>query len=467
MADDILIVDDEQDICTLVAGVLEDEGYAPRTALSSEQALQEVSMRQPSLVILDVWLQGSSMDGLEILTQLKRDHPDMPVVMISGHGTVDMAVSATKMGAYDFISKPFNSDVLLHTVDRAINDSRLRYQNKQLQEIAGLDVLYEMGGHSPAMTKIREKVDETAPTDSRILIMGDPGAGHMALARLIHAQSNRKNNALVVLPCSNLTEEDLETRLFGIESQGDTPRQVGLLEQAHGGTLVLDEVTDMSLALQRKIVRILHNTKFQRLGGDTTVEVNVRVISTTTKDIQSLITSKDFSEDLYFRLNVVGITMPPLNERREDIPMLVDGIMGALGRRRGYALKVISPTAMMALRNHQWDGNLWALDNVVERLLLHISESEITVDHVQSVLSGETGADFLKNESPVTGKGFESCMAEPLKQARELFEIDYFTFQLKRFNGNISRTAEFVGMDRAALHRKLKGLSIDVKNILS
>lgn len=461
MAYDILIVDDEQDICTGVAGILEDEGYAPRTATTSAMALNEVKKRQPALVILDVWLQGSDMDGLQILTHLKRHHPDMPVVMISGHGTMEMAVSATKMGAYDFISKPFNSDVLLHTIDRAIDDSRLRYENKVLQEIAGIDVLYEISGTSSAITAVRELVDDTAQTDARVFISGESGAGQTLLARIIHSQSSRANNPFVVLPCSRLTEEDLESQLFGVESVGDAPRQVGVLEQAHGGTLVLDEVTDMSPELQRKMVRILHSTKFQRLGGDTMVEVNVRVMSTTAKDIQALIEAKEFSADLYSRLNLVHIPMPSLSERAEDIPTLAEHMLDLLVRRRGYAPKTISPTAMMALRNHTWDGNLWELDNTVERLLMHAKTSEIGADDVNAVLSGQSDGGAV--DTGVDNGNLDACMAHPLKQARELFEIDYFTFQLKRFDGNISRTAEFVGMDRAALHRKLKGLAIGTK----
>lgn len=467
MAYDILVVDDELDICNLVAGLLEDEGYNTRTATSAEQALQEVTLRQPSLVILDVWLQGSNKNGLEVLEQLKRDHSDMPVVMISGHGTVDMAVSATKIGAYDFIAKPFNSDVLLHTAERAIDDARLRYENKQLQEVIGLDVFYEISGSSPAITKIRKQLEAISPNDSRVFIEGPPGAGQTSLARMIHSKSNRSDNTFLVLPCNNLTEKDLEIRLFGVESLGDSPRQVGALERAHGGTLVLEEVTHMSIELQHKILHILYNPKFQRLRGNTMVEVDVRVISTTSKTIQPLIADKGFSEDLYSRLSVVNMTMPSLNERREDIPTLIDYIIDLLMRRRGYTPKTISPTAMIALRNHQWDGNLWALDNVVERLLLHVPDSEIGVDHVCSVLSGQMGGVSI-GEGSVTNMGnFDACMKEPLKQARERFEIDYFTFQLKRFDGSISRTAKFVGMDRAALHRKLKGLSIDVKTIMS
>ena len=465
MAYDILIVDDEVDICEGISGILEDEGHEPRTANFADDALAQVALRQPALVILDVWLQGSSMDGLQLLEKMKHDHPNMPIVMISGHGTMDMAVSATKMGAYDFIAKPFTSDTLLHTIGRAIDESRLRQENKTLNEMVGGDFFYEIAGTSDAITKVRMDAEKISAMDSRVFITGASGTGQNLLARLIHRQSARAEMPFVTLRCASLSEKDLEPRLLGVEAKGAEGRRIGALEEAHGGTLLLDEVTDMSLDLQRKMARILHNTKFKRLGGEHDVDVNVRIMATSSKNVQALIEEQLFSEDLYYRLNVSSIVMPSLKNRKEDIPALAEAMIDLFSRRQGVPVVKLGTGGQSALLDYDWQGNLLELNNVVEKILLGSKSDSISALDIQKALSGSSPSRDAKVAQQNTIS--TAVMEEPLKRARELFEIDYFMYQLKRFDGNISRTADFVGMDRAALHRKLKGLGIDVKSLVS
>lgn len=455
MAHDILIVDDEADIRMQIAGILEDEGYEPREAANSAEALDAVARRQPALVILDVWLSGSDLDGLQILEQVKRNHPSLPVIMISGHGTFDMAVSATKMGAYDFISKPFKTDVLLHTVTRAIEETRLRRENESLKRLSGAAALEDLVGASPAIQEVRRAIEKVAGADSRVLITGPAGAGKGAVARVIHARSHRSAGPFIQLNCAGLQAETLEAALFGLEASDDRAREVGVLEQAHGGTLLLDEVADMPLDTQAKIVRVLHSQRFQRLGGAQTVEVNVRVLSTTAKDLKALMEQGAFREDLFYRLAVVPMNVPPLSERRQDIPMLAQHFMKQAASSKGRAPRKLSDGAIAALQGHGWPGNVWEIMNVIERLLLEAGAG-----------GDEIGADAVAQaigEGAREGGGWDAAevMNRPLREAREAFEREYLLFHLTRFGGNISRTAEFVGMDRAALHRKLKGLGVN------
>jgi two-component system nitrogen regulation response regulator NtrX len=455
MATDILIVDDEADIRKIIAGILQDEGYTTREAGSSAEALGAIQMRQPSLIILDVWLQNSQYDGLQMLEMILRDNPDQQVVMISGHATFDMAVRATKMGAYDFLTKPFKSDVLLHTIARALEDHRLRHENRVLKEQVGGPII-DLTGNSPAIVHLRQALEKVAPTDSRVLITGSPGSGKSVVARLLHDQSNRAKGPYVVLNCAGLEPDRLESALFGTEATAASARRVGVLEQAHGGTLLLDEIADMPIETQAKIVRVLHRPRFNRLGGEGWVEVDVRVIATTNRDLKREIEAGNFREDLYYRLNVVPLTVPPLEVRRADIPELAKQVMLRSAAAKGRSPRVLSEEALIALQAYEWPGNVWELVNVIERLLLpHSGETDAPVraDAVADAIGGSS-PDFLRSDASL------GIMNQPLREAREDFERQYLTFHLARFGGNISRTAGFVGMDRAALHRKLKGLGV-------
>lgn len=457
MAHDVLIVDDEADIRMQIAGILEDEGYKPREAGTSEESLQAVANRQPALVVLDVWLAGSELDGLQVLERLKRDHPGMPVIMISGHGTFDMAVNATKMGAYDFIAKPFKTDVLLHTVGRAIEESRLRRENESLKRLTGGDMIEELVGESPAIAEVRRAIAKVAAADSRVLITGPPGAGKGAAARVLHARSQRAQGPFIPVNCAGLQAESLEAALFGTEATEESPRSVGVLEQAHGGTLLLDEVADMPLDTQGKIVRVLHSQRFQRLGGSHWVEVDVRVLATTAHDLAARIAEGLFREDLYYRLNVVPMAIPALSERRGDIPLLAEHFMERSAKAKNRAPRQLDSGAVAVLQGHDWPGNVWELVNVIERLLLLDANADgdgvVRADAVAQAI-GDSGGSVGWDKAP-------EVMNLPLREAREAFEREYLLFHLTRFGGNISRTAEFVGMDRAALHRKLKGLGMN------
>lgn len=455
MATDILIVDDEDDIRKIIAGILQDEGYETREAADSSSAFAEIAVRQPSLIILDVWLQNSQYDGIQMLELIRRDNPDQQVVVISGHATFDMAVRATKMGAYDFLTKPFKTDVLLHTIERAVEDERLRRENQSLREQVGKPVV-EMSGNSAVTCQLRQAMEKVAPTDSRVLISGAPGVGKSVAARLLHANSPRRNGPFVELSCAGLDAQRLGSALFGVEATAERSRKLGVLERAHGGTLLLDEVADMPPDTQAKVVRFLHKPQFYRVGGERVVEVDVRVIAATSRDLQREIETGNFREDLYYRLNVVPLTIPPLSARRSDIPVLAQELMSRAAAQKGRQPCTLSEDACIALQAYEWPGNVWELINVIERLLL-----TQTGDGAGPV-SAEMVAEAIGKGSPafLPGDGNLGIMNQPLREAREAFERQYLSFHLSRFGGNISRTATFVGMDRAALHRKLKGLGV-------
>ena len=453
MAHEILIVDDEDDIRQLIAGILEDEGYESRQAANSADAFSAIAARQPTLIILDVWLRDSEHDGLQMLEVIRRDNPNQQVVMISGHGTVDMAVSATKMGAYDFISKPFKTEVLLHTVSRAVEEARLRRENVELQARA-VDRVDDLVGESPAVTQLRQAIDKVAPTDSRVLLTGPPGAGKGVVARLLHGRSPRRDSRFVVLNCAGLEPESLETALFGAEPEDGAPRRFGVLEEAHTGTLLLDEVADMPSETQGKIVRVLQKKNFVRLGGDTEVEVDVRVLASTNRDLHKEIEAGRFREDLFYRLNVVPMMVPALQARRQDIPALARQLIERLCRAKGRPACLLADDALAVLQAYDWPGNVWELINVIERMLLNAPTGTEIRSGAVSAAIGEGTPDLMRWDMT------PGVMNQPLREAREGFEREYLFFHLTRFSGNISQTAEFVGMDRAALHRKLKLLGV-------
>ncbi|MEX2452187.1 MAG: sigma-54 dependent transcriptional regulator [Rhodospirillales bacterium] len=455
MAHDILIVDDEADIRVLTAGILEDEGYQTREAANSDTALSSIATRPPSLVILDIWLQGSDLDGLGILAEIKKHHASVPVVMISGHGTIETAVKAIKLGAYDFIEKPFKADRLVLLVERAIETARLIRENEELRSRADQDTV--LIGSSSSVNQLRQTISKVAPTNSRVLISGPEGAGKEIIARLLHQQSKRAGGPFVALNCATMQPERMEIELFGTEATSDgAGRRIGKFEAAHNGTLLLDEVADMPLGTQSKIVRVLQEQTFERVGGTKTVEVDVRVVATTTTDLKKAIADGKFREDLFYRLSVVPIRVPSLLERRADIAELTDFFMDRLTATLGQQSRKFADDALIALQTYHWPGNVRELRNVLERVLIMApgGDSEvISVDMLPHEIHSQSSVsqNWEKNGE---------ILSLPLREAREMFEREYLLTQVARFSGNISRTAEFVGMERSALHRKLKSLGV-------
>lgn len=453
MASDILVIDDEKDIRELVAGILEDEGHGTRMAADSDGALAAISERRPSMIFLDIWLQGSKLDGLELLEVIKKTHSDLPVVVISGHGNIETAVSAIKNGAYDYIEKPFKVDRLLLVAERALETSKLKKQVQELQDKSA--DMTDMIGTSQAMTNLRQTIERIAPTNSRIMIIGSSGSGKELVARTIHKASLRKTSPFIVLNAAQITPERMELELFGSEEEGEDGRRVGVLEEAHGGTLYIDEIADMPRDTQSKILRVLVEQQFQRVGGNTKVKVDVRVLSSTAQDLEKLIAEGSFREDLFHRLAVVPLAVPPLSDRREDVPELIQAFMAQISRQSGIPKCTMGEDAMAVLQAHNWPGNVRQLRNNIERLMIlsRVGEGEVIT------------ADMLPNEigemlPSLGGEDSEHLLSMPLKDARERFERDYLAAQVGRFGGNISRTAEFVGMERSALHRKLKSLGL-------
>ena len=456
MASDILIVDDEADIRDLVAGILQDEGYDTRTARDSDDAINSIKSRRPNLVFLDIWLQGSKLDGLQLLDSVKAEHPDLPIVMISGHGNIETAVAAIKQGAYDFIEKPFKADRLVLVADRALETSRLKREVRELKQLAPQAT--SVIGHSPAINQLRQTIDKVAPTNSRVLIVGPSGAGKELAARTIHGHSARAPGPFVVINAAAITPERMETELFGVEqTNGAQARKVGALEEAHGGSLFIDEIADMPRETQNKILRVLVDQTFQRVGGSTKVEVDVRIISSTSRNVEAEIAAGHFREDLYHRLSVVPIGVPALADRREDIPLLVEHFMDQISQATGLPKRNIGADAMAVLQSHDWPGNVRQLRNNVERLMI-LAGGEPDAVISASMLPQDVGSMV---PSMPAGNGGEHLMGMPLREAREAFEREYLKAQISRFGGNISRTAEFVGMERSALHRKLKALGMD------
>ena len=448
---DILIVDDERDIRELIADILQDEGFQTRTAANSDEAIAALNEAEPSLMILDIWLKDSRMDGIDILKQVKRNNPDVPVIIISGHGNIEIAVAAIKQGAYDFIEKPFNIDQLMVVLNRALETNRLRRENAQLKR--GEVKAAEMLGASAAFKRMRDQLDKLSKSNGRVMLTGEPGAGKELAARYVHAHSPRANAPFIVVPCATIEPERMEEVLFGRESH-DRGIEPGLLEQAHGGSIYFDEVSDMPLGTQPKILRVLTEQQFARAGGSDKVRVDLRVISSTNRDLPAEIAAGRFRQELYDRLNVVPLAVPSLADRREDIPMLAAYFMAQVHEEQGLPMRDLSEESAAALQAMDWPGNIRQLRNVIERVLILAEDP------------GPIRPSELQGQGPQQGEGADTLTlgpritALPLREARELFEREYLLNQINRFGGNISRTAQFVGMERSALHRKLKSLGV-------
>jgi two-component system nitrogen regulation response regulator NtrX len=449
---DILIVDDEADIRELVSGLLEDEGHAVRVASNAEEALAGIRARKPTLLVLDIWMQGGGMDGLELLDMVKALDADLPVVMISGHGNIETAVSALKRGAYDFIEKPFKSDRLVVVIERALEAASLKRENRRLRAQASVPT--GLIGRSAAAQALRSTIAKVAPANSRVLISGPPGSGKELVARQIHEASPRGRGEFVAISAAGMTPERLDVELFGEEGADGRPRKIGVFERAHNGTLYLDDVGDMPRESQSRILRVLVDQRFRRVGGEQDVQVDVRVVTSTSRDLKIEITEGRFREDLFHRLNVVPIRVPPLSERREDISELVDYFIDTLSSSQGLPRRRMGDDAVAVLQVHPWPGNVRQLRNNVERLLI------LATGDLNDPISAEMLPQEVASSNSGASMGAERTIALPLREAREVFEREYLAAQIMRFGGNISRTAAFIGMERSALHRKLKSLGV-------
>jgi len=460
MARDILIIDDEDDIRDLIAGILEDEGYEARQAHGADSALNEIAKRRPSLVFLDIWMQGSRLDGLQLLDVFQSQHPDMPVVMISGHGNIETAVSAIRRGAYDYIEKPFKIDRLLLITQRAMEATRLKSEVEELRGRASSQSI-DMAGASTAMQAARGVIERSAPTNSRIFISGPSGSGKGLAARLVHQKSNRAEAPFVEINCSLYSPEEVQVVLFGRETRektGTLRTEVGALERAHGGTLYLSEVAALPAAAQASLLRTLVENKFNRVGGTVAVPIDVRIISASSQNVAQLIEAGQFRSDLFHRLSIVPLQLTPLRERREDVPPLVTLFVEQIARMHSLRALTVGDDAMAVLQTQDWRGNARQLRNSIERLLILIKDNPPE----SGVISAQMLPSDIGEVLPTVGDTDQSAhlMSLPLREAREVFERQYLLAQIERFGGNISKTAEFVGMERSDLHRKIKSLGL-------
>jgi two-component system nitrogen regulation response regulator NtrX len=453
MTANILIVDDQDDIRMLIQGILGDEGFRTEGAKDSRTALMRIGEKTPDMVVLDIWLENSDLDGMELLKKLVKSHPDMPVIMISGHGNIETAVSAIQLGAYDFIEKPFKADRLLVLTQRALEAGRLRRENQELR-LRALGGTTELFGDSGLIQQVRQNIDRVAPTGSRVLITGSPGTGKDVAARMIHGRSKRADKNYVALSCAILSPDRIEAELFGTESA--VGRQQGVLERANGGTLFLDEVADMPIETQAKIVRVLQDQHFTRIGGTERVDVDVRVIAATNQNLQALMEQNRFRQDLYYRLNVVPIDMPDLQDRPDDIPKLAGYFMEKAAFLANTAPRLFAEDAVAVMQSYDWPGNVRQLRNMIEWVLIMApgtADQPVTAEMLPPDLTSKAAA-------MVHGAGVVELISNPLREAREIFEREYLLSQVNRFGGNISKTATFIGMERSALHRKLKSLGV-------
>lgn len=456
MTHDILIVDDEPDIRELVAEILRDEGYTCRVASTGEKALEEIATRQPSLLILDVWLGDPKYDGLKILEYIRQTNTDLPIVMISGHGTIETAVNAIKMGAYDFIEKPFKTERLLLIIERALEAASLKRENQLLKgEVSPAELI----GKSPVIQNVRKNIDKVSPTNSRILLIGAPGTGKELVAREIHKNSKRASGPFLVMNCTDESESSLDEQIFGVEATKESPRKLGVLEQAQGGSLFLDQVSELPQSVQSKFVRFLHEQSFKRVNGEQKVQSDVRIFAATHKDLKSAIESGHFREDLYYRLNVITFKLPTLRERVEDIPELISYFVARISKQVGVPHRVFSDSALAVMQTYDWPGNVNELRNIVEKTLIlspAANDEEISADELPHEVRGDDLA-------AVTAQNAPDFLSMTLREAREYFEREYLLAQVQKFAGNISKTANFIGMERSALHRKLRQLQVERK----
>lgn len=451
---DILIVDDERDIRELISDILQDEGYTTRLAGNSDQAMEEVASNQPALLILDIWLKDSNMDGIDILKVVKCDYPDVPVVIISGHGNIEIAVAAIKQGAYDFIEKPFNIDQLLVVIRRAMETSRLRRENQELKRQDTRPA--EMIGESAAFRTLTSQLDKVTKSNGRVMLSGPAGVGKEVAARFIHTNSNRASAPFVTVSCVGMEPDRVEEMLFGRETS-ERGVEPGLLEQANGGVVYFDEIADMPLATQSKVLRVLVDQQFQRVGGNDKIRVDLRVISSTNRDLEIEIAEERFRQELFHRLNVVPIAVPALEERREDIPLLASHFIDEFHTVQGLPKRELSDEAVALMQTMLWPGNVRQLKNLIERVLI-LGDGTGPIESKE--LPGDSGGDDEEGRVVLSG----ALATLPLREAREAFEREYLLTQINRFGGNISRTASFVGMERSALHRKLKSLGVVTSN---
>lgn len=463
MSIDILIVDDEEGIRNLVKGILQDEGFVVRTAANAEAAYKQIDTKVPDLMILDIWLQESHHDGLQILETVKRGHRLLPVLMISGHGTIETAVTAIKKGAYDFIEKPFKSDRLLMMINRAIENASLKKENEILRQKAE-KIGDEMVGSTPIIQGLQQMLEKVAPTNSRVLITGEAGTGKNLVARYIHQASKRAENPFVAVNCSTLQSDRLEVEIFGsVDGVMNEPAKIGALEMAEGGTLLLDEVGDMPLDVQGKVLRFLQEESYKRVGDSKTIKSNIRILSTSSLDIEKASKDGKFRQDLFYRLNVVSLQMPPLRKRSHDIPALIESLSSSLSRESGLVVKTFTPEAIEMMEKYDWPGNIRQLRNTLEWVSIMAGKSSVTefgIDHLPPEITGSLVQDEILTSASVASGGDQNIMKLTLREAREVFERDYLLAQIKRFSGNVSKTAQFVGMERSALHRKLKSLDV-------
>jgi two-component system nitrogen regulation response regulator NtrX len=447
---EILVVDDEKDIRHLIGDILIDEGYQTRLAGNSDECIKAIEEKAPSLLILDIWLKDSKMDGIDILKHVKQNFPSIPVVIISGHGNVEIAVAAIKQGAYDFIEKPFNIDQLLVVIRRAMETSKLRHENIELKRNDGVSEAV-MIGECPAFKTLKSQLDKVVKSNGRVMLFGGSGSGKELAARYVHLSSERAHKPFVIVSCASIDADKAETLLFGQETEGKV--SPGLLEQANGGFIFFDEIADMPMAAQSKITRVLVDQNFQRVGGSKKIDADLRVISATSRDLEKLVEDGTFRQELFHRLNVVPITLPSLEERREDIGILVQHFIERFHTEQGLPKRAISDEAIALLQTRRWPGNVRELRNLIERVLI------LGEDKGEIQASDLSGTETLKEgENKVVLSGNVATL--PLREAREAFEREYLLNQIARFGGNISRTAQFVGMERSALHRKLKSLNV-------